>query len=370
MRLPNIYRLNFFSRPRRRFHIKDDDYQIGLDRWMTLKDCPSAFGFDADGVNFYIDLTQARLNAWVPMQPSSTLTAYEQSAFFQAMADELNASPFSRATIVFALQPNDKTVDNPYSVVEKAISLGYIKDLATCFQGFQQQCAHKGKDLRIVIRYAAEMNTKDKQYVWNRNSSLPPDQQEAIFKKTFRMVREAFHDVSPAFLMAFSPAIRSDITIQTIDNYFPGKQYIDRVSCSWYCGDLDSLQVATSKFTDYLSRMRNLLTDGNSSALISCAIDELGGCDSKTRIWKPGDPELTDLDTGQVFSPGQAIELGKNHQNVLPLMLTSIGHQAPSFQFDYVTLFLAGKWDTRQKVTNMVNITPRSFPPTVVPVEP
>lgn len=265
---------------------------------LTLEELQTRYGIDPDGTNFYYGLVQANVDN---LQGGTAFNQYQQQ-FFTNLLASLAASPDDEKTLVLGVEPNE-TGDSsgPFGFVSKNISL--VQQLATELDAMQSQALAGQKRLNIVIRYASEMNTTDKDNVYARNPTG--------FKSTFVQIRTAFQELAPRVLFSFSPGLRGDLDEGMIAQYWPGDQYVDVIGGTWYIGAPAQQQSSVANMRAYfLHRI---------GANKSFGIDELGGCNAANM-------------------GNDAVIQGMLH-DLEALQLQRIS-------FTYVTIFLASKWGT------------------------
>jgi hypothetical protein len=170
------------------------------------------------------------------------------------------------------------------------------------------------KRLRVVVRYASEMN--DTSISGGKQSNLYAGDPDG-FKASFQDVRQIFDQTAPGVAFAFSPAIRRDLTEPNLHDYWPGDDAVDIISCTWYLGDTSQFNGAAAFFTAYV-----LHREGVGKPF---AIDEMGGCQT---VPLPGDQET-----------------GKDNDATLKRMSGVLQKlKQDGITFSYVTVFLNSKW--------------------------
>jgi hypothetical protein len=186
-------------------------------------------------------LTIEELRRRYPIAPLGTLTYYgvvEQNVqYFQrtghslqpehrTVVDELLTSLYtgyaSELTFQLVVEPTQKP--RPYAYVSTNIDLIHrlAEELAT-YQAEAQAC---GKRLEVIVRFGSEMNDGP------NGTSYADDAEEFI--SVCRTVRSSFAARAPRVLFPFSPALRADLEISKIDQYWPGDNYVDLVGATWY----------------------------------------------------------------------------------------------------------------------------------------
>jgi beta-mannanase len=124
-------------------------------------------------------------------------------------------------TYLFVLSPTEP--NRTYDFV--AANMDVICRLAVELNGFQAAARAAGKRLNVIVRYASEMNDAGE-----HGYKGHPD----AFVASFVAVRRAFAEHAPRVLFSFSPALRADLRIREIAEYWPGDEYVDIVGATWY----------------------------------------------------------------------------------------------------------------------------------------
>lgn len=281
MKLANIDRLLVF---------REDagGHVLGLDQLQQR------YGLDPDGTNFYYGINQANVD---DSEGTASALNPTHTAFLDGLLLALRNSPDDEKTLMLGVEPPDTS--NPYAFVAAHIDL--VERLARDLNEYQEQALESGKRLNIVVRYASEMNDGGQSQGHN----------PAGFKSTFVQVSHAFRQNAPNILLAFSPALRADLPEALIAQYWPGDEYVDIISGTWYIG-------APSQITSSEANMRayfiHRLGVGKGFGL-----DEVGGSNAT----------------------------GTSNDAVLQRMLHDIeALQMQNVSFKYATLFLASKWGT------------------------
>ncbi len=292
---PNIDRiLCFATRPA--------DRAAGV---ATLREVEERYRFAAAGANFYYGINpenRARFNA-----TGRALARESHRSFFGDILGSLGSpgagdAPQER-TVVLGLEPPQSA--DPYGFV--AANMRLCAALADELRALQEEARSRGGRLRIVIRYASEMNDDGRDGRGrrrNRYAGAP-----ARYRESFRAVRELFRGRAPGVAFAFSPAIRHDLGQGGLPAYWPGDRYVDVISCTWYVGSGAQYRRATAGLRSYLLRRV-----GKGKPF---AIDEMGGCAGRGR---DNDPTLRRM------------------------MGELAGLAGEGVTFTHVTLFLKGKW--------------------------
>ncbi len=210
-----------------------------------------------------------------PIHPAGTLTYYgivEQNvAHFRRTGQVLNeshravldnllaslrAGAHDEMTFQLVLEPTERP--RPYDFV--AANMPLVEALAAELQSYQSRAREFGKRLDVVVRYASEMNDA-------HGSCYAGD--PSAFKASFVRVRLAFANHAPRILFPFSPALRADLDVAQIEQYWPGDQYVDIVGATWYVhGDGQRRKGMANMRAYFLSRV---------ASNKPFALDEFGG---------------------------------------------------------------------------------------------
>lgn len=259
---------------------------------LGLNQLQQRYGIDPDGTNFYYGINQANVD-----DSEGTACALNPThrAFMDGLLAALQNSADDEKMLMLGVEPPG--MSNPYTFVAAHIDL--VERLADDLNQYQQQALKFGKRLNIVVRYASEMNDGDQSQGNNPTG----------FKSTFVQVRHAFTQRAPKVLLAFSPALRADLPEELIAQYWPGDQYVDIISGTWYIG-------APSQTTASEANMRAYFIH-RIGAGKGFGLDEVGGTNAS----------------------------GTANDAVLQRMLHDIeALQIQNVSFKYATLFLANKW--------------------------
>jgi hypothetical protein len=135
------------------------------------------------------------------------------SALYAGYADEL--------TFQLVLEP----IQAPDNYAFAASHMELIKEIAKELAQYELEASQRRKRLGIIIRFGSEMNDTD-----GTAGTTKPDE----FISAYRMVRDAFHDLCPQALFPFSPALRADLDVSLISQYWPGIDYVDLAGATWY----------------------------------------------------------------------------------------------------------------------------------------
>jgi|GEM_PF-2585760 len=235
----------------------------GKKRQLNLPDFQTEYkGIGISGTNIYWGLQgdNLTLGKGVGLQDAAR-------AFLQTFVDAI--PPNGVGTVDYGLQPNEDLVgDAAYEDVLNR--LDKIEDLAKDLNGFQQGLTD-GRKLRIVVRFASEMNTGAN----NKWSGVPDS-----FKKAWEKVYGTFKGVSEEFVMNFAPFVYVDSVVDgpgsdAISNYWPGVNLVDIVGCTWYAGSGNAVRPAKDNLDAYFGAF--------AGTGLPYAVSEMCGCcDRKT----------------------------------------------------------------------------------------
>jgi hypothetical protein len=81
--------------------------------------------------------------------------------------------------------------------------------------------AARDADVPVFVRFASEFN--DLGNPWSKNPGL--------YKKTFQLVSRVMHEIAPNVAMVWTPMA---YRLQVIDQFYPGKEYVDWVGVNFY----------------------------------------------------------------------------------------------------------------------------------------
>jgi hypothetical protein len=266
---------------------------------FTQGELTDRYGFEPDGSNLYYGLNQTNLthfrNTGEGLNPS-------HQAFFADLLDALSASAQLEKSVVLGLEPLDPTT---FDFVSAHMDL--LRAAARDMAALQARARGGGKRLRIIIRYASEMN--DPPFNPATNSGNPWGQQPAQFRASFREVRTAFREEAPEIRFTFSPAIRADVQESRITDYWPGAEFVDIISCTWYIRGMAQAAAAVSNMRAFF---RHRLETGK-----AFGFDELSGRD------------LSNLDCDRF---------------IREMLEAAAALEEEGVRFEYSTLFLQEPW--------------------------
>ena len=256
------------------------------------------YKFEPDGTNQYyaIDHTNA-----LGLQQAGSALNLTQRAPFDDLLSALIDGGASEKTIVLGLEPDvvvkNKKKDYLYDTVAGHTQL--LEKLADEIAEIQGEATDAGKKLNVVMRYASEMN----------DTKLNHAAMVGGYKSTFAHVRAIFKQRAPNAQFSFSPALRADLTVPPILDFWPGNDLVDIVAGSWYIG-------AETQRADSIQHMKTYFIDRKAAGK-PFGLSEIGGCNASN----------------------------KGNDAVLKTMfaeLAGMEHQGGTFR--YVTIFLEDKW--------------------------
>ncbi len=186
-------------------------------------------------------LTVEELRRRYLIQPLGTLTYYglveenvryfketghalqpEHRTVVDGLLTSLYADYAPELTFQLVVEPTQKP--RPYAYVSSNIDL--VRRLADELAGYQAEADRRGKRLNIIVRFGSEMNDRH----GGTSYADSPDE----FVSVFRAVRDSFATQAPKALFPFSPALRADLDVSEISQYWPGDDHIDLVGATWY----------------------------------------------------------------------------------------------------------------------------------------
>ena len=260
------------------------------------------WGFTPAGVNFYYGLNAGGLEHF---RRTGSALRENHRRFFDLVKQALATRECFLVNLgLWPFEPGD-----PYAFVAQHPEL--VRRLAEELGALQTATGAGGKRLEIVIRYASEMNDPMKPgQPWGRPHGAWDAAHARPFRDTFRQVRQIFRRAAPEVRFTFSPALRSDISgprYEMIGDFWPGKDWVDGISCTWYAGRQEHVKGAAAALERYLSDM--------SDPHLPFGLDEIGGIDGE-----------------------------RDNDRVLAAMLRALDDMGGRPAFDYATLFLHGKW--------------------------
>lgn len=207
----------------------------------------------------------------------------------------LAARDLDEATFLLAVQPSS----GAYDLVTTNMPL--VERLANELHAYQAAAGAAGKRLNLVVRYASEMNdVGGAAYV-----------EPSTFRSSFTAVRRAFRERAPHVLFSFSPALRADIVVPWIAEYWPGDEHVDVIGATWYVH-------GEAQRDQGMARMREYFLDPPTTGK-PFAIDEFGGALGGDGVYRDNDAMLRAM-----LNEMEALQI----QNV---------------SFKYGTIFLDGK---------------------------
>jgi hypothetical protein len=282
--------------------------KTGTGRVLRPSELLTEYGKPFAGTNFYYGINPTNKATFEDSGNTDALNSTHK-AFFDDVLEELTDGVGDEMTVVLGLEPPQ--LDAPYLFVDA--NLGLVTRLAEQLDEYQQRAADTSNRLRIVIRYASEMNDAQLSSAPARNKYAGDPKS---YKRSFRIVRDIFEHKAPRIEFSFSPAIRRDLNEAGLSQYWPGDDVVDVIGGTWYVGRDADFKGATVFFKAYvLHREMKGKPFG---------IDEIGGCDAD----------------------------GTNNDGFLQRMFDEIADlQDEVGQFSYATIFLEKKWGADATLT-------------------
>lgn len=227
MQFGNVNRLLYFKHA-----APPDDVSI-----LALEQFQQDYGFEPDGVNFYVGISAAAHQA-LEQEGGTGLNATHR-AFFESLMQSVLASPDQGKQLILSLEPLE--AGDPFTFVDN--NLDWVRSIASQVAGYQERADAAGKGLGVLVRYASEMNDRG-----NKTYGHRPDE----FRQSFAAVRRAFGEVAPRVHFSFSPALRSDIDESELAAYWPGDGLVDVLGGTWYVGAQGDFDAATATLRKYV----------------------------------------------------------------------------------------------------------------------
>lgn len=225
-------------------------------------------------------LTLAELSRRYPIRPVGTLTYYgiaeENVRYFhttgralqpkhRCVIDGLMAALYSGYATDVTFQLVVEALQKPHNYAFVADHLNLVERLANELKSYQDEAEASGYRLNIIVRFGSEMNDKG-------GTAWAEDSKE--FVSTFQAVRDVARKHVPSAIFPFSPALRADLDIASIERYWPGDRYVDLVGATWYVhGESEQSRGfanMTQYFLEYAQSARRL------------SLDEFGGADGES----------------------------------------------------------------------------------------
>jgi len=275
------------------------------DRILSPAELQERYKFEPDGTNQYYAINAENAKGFKDSGSALNLT---QRGVFDDVLSTLEGGAATEKTIIFGLEPDTIVKNKKKDYVYDSVMghPGLLEKLAAELAEMQTEAEDAGKRFRIVVRYASEMN----------DTKLPHDKMVHGYKSTFAQVRQIFKDNAPNVLFSFSAALRADLAVPPILDFWPGDELVDVVAGTWYIGAPDQQTVAIKNMTDYFVDRK--------AAGKPFALSEIGGCSAK----------------------------GTGNDAVLQIMFEQLKEMAnKGVTFTYVTIFLESKWGTDAKLT-------------------
>lgn len=162
---------------------------------LTLEELERKFGFEPDGTNMYYGVNEVNLGNYKGTGPA---LSFAHRQVIDALQSSLSRIAAKEKTLVFGFEPSQ--LPHPYDSLSNNLDL--VRQLAVDLNAQQQKTRNNGKELRISIRYASEMND-------HFSNSQPQSGNPEGYKSTFARVRPIFSEHAPNIMFSFSPALRA-----------------------------------------------------------------------------------------------------------------------------------------------------------------
>lgn len=220
---------------------------------FTLEKIAREYPVDPAGTLHYYGLGAENVRHF--HQTGSALNDSHRKVLNDLLAS-LRASDRDEMTYLFVLSPYEPK--EPFEFV--AANMDVVRALALELQGYQAAARAHAKRLNVVVRYASEMN----------DAGVRPYQGFPVaFVASYIAVRRAFAEHAPRVLFSFSPALRADLSVPDIADYWPGDEYVDIVGATWYVHGEKQRVLGMQHVRDYFL--------GSISLGKPFAVDEFGG---------------------------------------------------------------------------------------------
>lgn len=194
------------------------------------------------------------------------------SALYVGYADEL--------TFQLVLEPIQ--APDGYSFVTDHMQL--IEQVAKELAQYDLEASQRKKRLGIIVRFGSEMNDTD-----GTAGTTNPDE----FISAYCIVRDAFRDLCPRAFFPFSPALRADLNVSLIPQYWPGRGYVDLVGATWYVHGDHQVNLSFANMAAYFE---DFMHYG-----LPFSLDEFGGALGSSINYFDNDIMLTKM-FGQILS--------------------------------------------------------------------
>lgn len=188
------------------------------------------------------------------------------SALYVGYADEL--------TFQLVLEP----IQAPNNYAFAADHVELIKQIAKELSQYELEASQRQKRLGIIVRFGSEMNDTD-----GTAGTTKADQ----FISAYRTVRNAFRDLCPQALFPFSPALRADLDISLISQYWPGVDYVDLAGATWYVHGDNQEELGFANMATYFEEFAKYG--------LPFSLDEFGGAQGSSINYFDNDIMLTKM---------------------------------------------------------------------------
>jgi len=311
-------------------YLNELDFPFACSRTMVPAEFKQKYQVRPDGVNLYLGVEKQAVDR--VKETGSALEPDMVNVLDALIADfQTGGKPYRYVDV--SLEPIQ--TPNPFEFVND--NLNVVTAVANDLAGYQAKASAIERELRVVIRYASEMNdptTCSQPYGRPVDASgvgLPHEPHAAAFVESYKLVRTAMKTENESLLFAFSPAIRYDIIedrYTMLADYFPGNDIVDRISCTWYTAS--SVNITKSK-----NVMKRYFNDFKVGFDGTFGIDEMGGVDE---------------DTIEAYNRDVIVE--HDNDRILTSMFDCLQELADSgVAFETVSVFLLGKWGVDAKLT-------------------
>lgn len=253
-------------------------------------------------VNAHV-LTMSEWDQLYHIEPAGTLTYYgivEQNVDYfrltgralqpkrRSVIDDLLAAIYDGYATELSFQLVLEPTQNPDRYDYVLQHLGLVRQLATELSAYCREADQLGKRLSVIVRFGSEMND-----IGGTAGTTNPNE----FIAAYREVRGIFSETLTHARFPFSPALRADLAIEPIAQYWPGAEFVDLVGATWY------VHGAHQEGAGF-SRMREYFTAYHEHGL-PLSLDEFGGAEGARNFYLDNDCMLRKM-FRQIGSLGEA----------------------------------------------------------------